>query len=64
MIQEFYTLEITTTGQKLYKFTNKTIEWINKLKIPSLTLSFNGLVILFSEKYKVVPLFLPAIILI
>ena len=31
MIQEFYTLEITTTGQKLYEFTDKTIEWINKL---------------------------------
>ena len=31
MIQEFYTLEITTTGQKLYEFTNKTIEWVNKL---------------------------------
>ena len=32
MIQEFYTLEIITTGQKLYEFTDKTIEWINKLK--------------------------------
>ena len=32
MIQEFYTLEITTTGQKLYEFTGKTIEWIKKLK--------------------------------
>ena len=32
MIQEFYTLEITTSGQKLYEFTDKTIEWINKLK--------------------------------
>ena len=31
MIQEFYTLEITTTGQKLYEFTDKTTEWINKL---------------------------------
>ena len=31
MIQEFYTLEITTSGQKLYEFTDKTIEWINKL---------------------------------
>ena len=31
MIQEFYTLEITTTGQKLYEFTDKTIEWANKL---------------------------------
>jgi len=32
MIQEFYTLEIITSGQKLYEFTDKTIEWINKLK--------------------------------
>ena len=31
MIQEFYTLEITTTGQKLYEFTDKTTNWINKL---------------------------------
>ena len=33
MIQEFYTLEITTSGQKLYEFTNKTIDWINKLNL-------------------------------
>ena len=32
MIQEFYTLEIITSGQKLYEFTDKTIEWIKKLK--------------------------------
>ena len=32
MIQGFYTLEIITSGQKLYEFTDKTIEWINKLK--------------------------------
>ena len=32
MIQKFYTLEIITSGQKLYEFTDKTIEWINKLK--------------------------------
>ena len=32
MIQELYTLEIITSGQKLYEFTDKTIEWINKLK--------------------------------
>ena len=31
MIQEFYTLEITTSGQKLYEFTDKTTNWINKL---------------------------------
>jgi len=33
MIQEFYTLEIITSGQKLYEFTDKTVNWINKLKI-------------------------------
>ena len=33
MIQEFYTLEIITSGQKLYEFTDKTIEWVNKLNI-------------------------------
>ena len=31
MIQKFYTLEIKTTGQKLYEFTDKTIEWVNKI---------------------------------
>ena len=30
MKQEFYNLEINTNGQKLYEFTDKTIEWINK----------------------------------
>ncbi len=30
MIQKFYSLEIITNGQKLYEFTDKTIEWINK----------------------------------
>ena len=29
MKQEFYNLEINTNGQKLYEFTNETIEWIN-----------------------------------
>ena len=28
MKQEFYNLEINTNGQKLYEFTDKTIEWI------------------------------------
>jgi len=32
MIQKFFTLEMLTTGQKLYEFTDKTIEWINKYK--------------------------------
>ena len=30
MKQEFYNLQINTNGQKLYDFTNQTIEWINK----------------------------------
>ena len=29
MKQVFYNLEINTNGQKLYEFTDKTIEWIN-----------------------------------
>ena len=32
MIQEFYNLQIKTNGQKLYEFTNQTIEWIRKSK--------------------------------
>ena len=31
MIQKFYTLELITSGQKLYEFTDKTIGWVNKL---------------------------------
>ena len=30
MKQEFYNLKINTAGQKLYEFTDKTIQWINK----------------------------------
>jgi len=30
MKQEFYNFQINTNGQKLYEFTNKTINWINK----------------------------------
>ena len=32
MIQKFHTIEIKTNGQKLYEFTNKTIDWINSSK--------------------------------
>ena len=41
MIQEFYNLQINTNGQKLYEFTNQTIEWIkkNRLKDGMLNLS-------------------------
>ena len=30
MKQEFYNLEIKTSGQRLYEFTDQTIQWINK----------------------------------
>ncbi len=30
MIQKFYNLQISTNGQKLYEFTNNTIDWIKK----------------------------------
>ena len=30
MKQEFYNLQINTNGQKLYEFTNQTIQWIIK----------------------------------
>ena len=33
MIQKFFTLEIITSGQKLYEFTDQTIEWMDKLKL-------------------------------
>ena len=30
MRQEFFNLEIKTNGQKLYEFTDQTLDWINK----------------------------------
>ena len=30
MIQKFFNLKVSTNGQKLYEFTNKTLEWIKK----------------------------------
>ena len=32
MKQEFFNLKINTSGQRLYEFTNQTIQWINKNK--------------------------------
>ena len=32
MKQEFFNLQINTNGQKLYEFTDQTIEWIKKNK--------------------------------
>jgi secondary thiamine-phosphate synthase enzyme len=33
MKQEFYNLEITTNGQKLYEFTDNTLDWIKKTNL-------------------------------
>jgi secondary thiamine-phosphate synthase enzyme len=33
MKQEFYNLEITTNGQKLYEFTDNTLDWIKKINL-------------------------------
>ena len=33
MKQEFLNLQIETSGQKLYEFTNKTINWIKEKKL-------------------------------
>ena len=30
MIQRFYNFQINTDGQRLYEFTNQTIQWISK----------------------------------
>ena len=32
MKQEFFNLKISTTGQKLYEFTDQTTQWINNNK--------------------------------
>ncbi|MDC1166978.1 secondary thiamine-phosphate synthase enzyme YjbQ [Candidatus Pelagibacter sp.] len=33
MKQKFYNLEITTKGQKLYEFTDSTLDWIKKFNL-------------------------------
>ena len=33
MIQEFFDLYIETSGQKLYEFTSKSIEWIKVINL-------------------------------
>ena len=40
MKQEFYNLQINTTGQKLYEFTNDTIQWINQNKFEKMNIKF------------------------
>ena len=39
MKQEFYNLQIKTNGQKLYEFTDQTIQWINENHLVMLNLS-------------------------
>jgi secondary thiamine-phosphate synthase enzyme len=41
MKQEFYNHQISTNGQKLYEFTNQTIEWIKKNKFKNGILNLN-----------------------
>ena len=36
MKQEFLDLQINTKGQKLYEFTDQTIEWIEKNNLKNL----------------------------
>ena len=33
MRQEFHTLKINTSGQKLYEFTKQTLKWIEELNL-------------------------------
>ena len=41
MRQEFFTLEISTEGQKLYDFTEQTLNWLKKQKINNGILNIN-----------------------
>ena len=41
MIQKFYNLEINTNGQRLYEFTDDTIQWIKKSKFKQGILNLN-----------------------
>ncbi len=41
MKQEFYDLKINTNGQKLYEFTDKTINWIKKNNFTNGILNLN-----------------------
>ena len=41
MKQEFFDLNIDTNGQKLYDFTNQTIEWIKKRNFKNGILNLN-----------------------
>ena len=41
MKQEFLNFKINTDGQKLYEFTNATIDWIKKNKFKNWLLNIN-----------------------
>ena len=41
MKQEFFTFKINTNGQKLYEFTNETIDWVKKNKFQNGILNLN-----------------------
>ena len=41
MKQEFFTFKINTNGQKLYEFTNETIDWVKKNKFNNGILNLN-----------------------
>ncbi len=41
MIQEFFNFKINTNGQKLYEFTDQTIEWIKKNNFKNGILNLN-----------------------
>ena len=41
MKQEFFNLEITNNGQKLYEFTNKILDWIKKNNFKDGILNFS-----------------------
>ena len=41
MIQKFYNLKINTNGQRLYEFTDDTIQWIKKSKFKQGILNLN-----------------------
>ena len=41
MKQEFYNLQLNTDGQKLYEFTDQTIEWINKHNFKNVILNLS-----------------------
>ena len=49
MRQKFYDLKINTNGQKLYDFTDRTIEWIKKNGFSYAELEMSGLILPVSK---------------